>query len=128
MSPSLVLRGSYSYIHTDLATKPGVSSAIGLTQNILAGTPQHQIVLQAMASHHRIDVTPVYRYVSERQDTAIPAYHELDLPVNWKVNRALSLQVVGQNLLHAHHPEWARDPGPTVEIKRTAYVRLTWTK
>jgi hypothetical protein len=46
----------------------------------------------------------------------------------WTVNRGLSLQVVGQNLLHAHHAEWARDPGPTVEIKRAAYVRLTWTR
>jgi iron complex outermembrane recepter protein len=128
VSPSLVFRGSYSYIHTDLATKPGVSSAISLTQIILAGTPHHQVVLQAMASHRRVDVTPVYRYVSERQDTAIPAYHELDVPVNWKINRALSLQMVGQNLLHAHHAEWARDPGPTVEITRTAYARLTWTK
>jgi len=127
-SPSFGVRGSYSYLHTDLGVKPGLDPTIGLTQIILSGTPHHEVVVQGVASRDRFDITPTYRYVSEREDSSIPAYHELDVPVTWTMNHALSLQVVGQNLLHAHHAEWARDPGPTVEIKRTAYVRLTWTR
>jgi iron complex outermembrane receptor protein len=128
LMPGLTVRGSYSYLHTDLALKPGIPSGLGLNQIVLAGTPHHQVVVQAVASRRRFDVSPVYRYVSEREDTSIPAYHELDVPVTWALDRGLSLQVVGQNLLHHHHAEWARDPGPTVEIQRAAYVRLTWTK
>ena len=128
LSPALGVRGSYSYIRTSLTPGPSVDPGISLTQIILAGTPHHQVVVQALVSRDRLDVTPVYRYVSGRQDTAIPAYHELDVPVNWTLTRAWSLGVVGQNLLHAHHAEWARDPGPTVEIQRAAYVRLTWKK
>ena len=128
LSPSFGVRGSYSYLHTDLSAKPGLDSTLGLTQIILSGTPHHQVVVQGVASHDRLDITPTYRYVSEREDSSIAAYHELDVPVTWTLDRGLSLQVVGQNLLHAHHAEWARDPGPTVEIKRAAYVRLTWTR
>jgi iron complex outermembrane receptor protein len=127
-SPTFGLRGSYSYIATDLKLKPGAPDNIGLNQIVLSSTPNHQVVLQGIVSRGPVDITPVYRYVSERKDRAIPAYHELDLPVNWTINRAFTLQVVGQNLLHAHHAEWARDPGPTVEIERAAYVRLTWSR
>lgn len=47
--------------------------------------------------------------------------------VSWRLRPGVLLSLVGQNLLNAHHPEWARDSGPTVEIRRGAYVKLTWT-
>lgn len=128
LSPVLGVRGSYSYFTSDLALKPGLPSQVSLTQIILAGTPHHEVVLQAVASHSRFDISPVYRFVSTREDTGVPSYHELDVPVTWTLDHGLALQMVGQNLLHAHHAEWARDPGPTVEIQRAVYVRVTWTK
>ncbi|HTI37795.1 MAG TPA: TonB-dependent receptor [Vicinamibacterales bacterium] len=128
LSSSLSVRGSYSYFGTDLAVAPGTSANNSLTQIILAGTPHHQVVIQGIVSHTRLEITPAYRYVSERKDTSIPSYQELDIPVMWRITPALAVRLVGQNLLHAHHAEWARDPGPTVEIKRAAYVGVTWTK
>jgi hypothetical protein len=52
----------------------------------------------------------------------------VDLHIAVPIGRTLELAVAGQNLFDPHHPEWARDPGPTVEIRRSAYVRLTWRR
>jgi hypothetical protein len=42
------------------------------------------------------------------------------------VSDAVELSVVGQNLLHAHHPEYG-PPSPTrEEIERSVYVKADW--
>ena len=40
----------------------------------------------------------------------------------------LSWPLAGRNLLQPSHFEAAGDPGPLVGIKRSAYVKLTWSK
>jgi iron complex outermembrane recepter protein len=125
--PGVTVRGSYSLLWTDLRRKPGIPDN-QFTALILEGSPRHQVVVQGLASKGRLDISPAYRYVSERRATEIPGYHELDVPVSWTLTPSLTLALVGQNLLHAHHAEWARDPGPTVEIKRSVYVRLIWRR
>jgi iron complex outermembrane recepter protein len=120
------LRGSYSYLNVDLEARPENLRRQFLP--ILEGsTPTHHLSVQSLlALPNGIQVDPVYRYVSRRRALDIPAYHEADLRIGIPLTRGFELSVVGQNLLHARHPEWARDPGPTVEIRRSAYVRLTW--
>ena len=127
LARNVQVRGSYSYLSPALHRKPGIpdTSFSALTET---GSPHHQVVAQGIVSAGNVEVSPVYRYVSRRTATNIPAYHELDVPVSWRLSPRVMLMLVGQNLLNAHHPEWARDPGPTVEIKRSAYVRITWTR
>jgi hypothetical protein len=36
------------------------------------------------------------------------------------------LSFVGQILLRPHHPEFGGDPRGLVEIKRSAYAKITW--
>jgi iron complex outermembrane receptor protein len=126
VSGNLHLRGSYSFFSADLTRRPGIPSTTFTTQ-IDSGSPRHQAVAQALLTAGGFDISPSYRYVSSRRATEIPGYHELDLPVSWRANPRLTFSLVGQNLLNAHHPEWARDPGPTVEIRRSVYAGLTWT-
>jgi iron complex outermembrane receptor protein len=56
----------------------------------------------------------------------VPSYFELNARVAWHVNRRLELSVVGQNLLHPHHPEYGF-PSPTrEEIVRSVYGKAEW--
>ena len=56
----------------------------------------------------------------------VPAYFELDSRLGWHASERLELSLVGQNLLHAHHPEYGF-PDPTrVEIERSVYGKFVW--
>jgi iron complex outermembrane receptor protein len=57
---------------------------------------------------------------------SVPSYFELDTRLAWYASDRLELSLVGQNLLHNHHPEY-RFPDPTrVEIQRSAYGKFAW--
>jgi iron complex outermembrane receptor protein len=47
--------------------------------------------------------------------------------VAWRPAPALEAAVVGQNLLHDHHPEFG-PPGSRGEIQRGAYASITWRR
>jgi iron complex outermembrane receptor protein len=58
----------------------------------------------------------------------IPSYTRLDTGLTWKLGEAFSVSVVGQNLLKDHHLEFVGMNGSmqSGQIKRSAYVKLTW--
>lgn len=125
---ALRLRGTYSYLNVDL--EPTAANGLQATLPTLeGGTPRHQVTLQALTTvGPGLQIDPVYRYVGARDALGIPAYHAVDLRIGIPLSRGFALSVVGQNLLDPRHAEWARDPGPTVEIRRSAYVRLIWRR
>jgi iron complex outermembrane receptor protein len=127
-SDTFRLRGTYSYLNVDL--EPTSANGLRATLPMLeGGTPRHQITLQALATIVRgIQIDPVYRYVSARTALGVPAYHAADLRIGIPLLRGFELALGGQNLFDPRHPEWARDPGPTVEVERSAYVRVIWRR
>jgi iron complex outermembrane receptor protein len=127
VADALRVRGSYSYLDVSLTPRRATGPRVALP--IFAGAPRHHVTVQGLATlPRRIEVDPVYRYVSERAGQGIPAYHAFDLRVGIPLTRGFSLAIAGQNLFDGHHPEWLREPGPAVEIRRSAYVRLTWRR
>ena len=65
------------------------------------------------------------RYVGELPSPRVAAYTELDVHLGWHWGERLKLALVGQNLLHAHHVEFA--PSPFVEaVQRSVYGKVTW--
>jgi iron complex outermembrane receptor protein len=126
VSDNIRIRSSYSHLNIRLEAKP--DNTVQQTLPALAGgSPAHQVTLQSLLTFPgNIQVDPAYRYVSARAALSIPAYHTADVRVWLALTRGFEFSVVGQNLLDPHHPEWARDPGPTVEIRRSVYARLTW--
>jgi iron complex outermembrane recepter protein len=44
----------------------------------------------------------------------------------WHASDRLELSLVGQNLLHDHHPEYGFPDAARVEIQRSAYGKLAW--
>src|SRR5207245_957302 len=68
--------------------------------------PRHQFSLRNSFDLPRsVELDAWLRSVSELPNPRVPAYAELDMRVGWRPTRALEFAVVGQDLLHAHHPE-----------------------
>jgi hypothetical protein len=56
----------------------------------------------------------------------VPSYFELESRFAWHATDRLELSLVGQNLLHDHHPEYGF-PDPTrPQIERSGYGKFTW--
>jgi len=67
------------------------------------------------------------RYISKiiNPTVATPGYAELTLRLAWHATHRLEFSVVGQNLLHAHHPEFG-SPATRQEIERGVYGKVLW--
>jgi iron complex outermembrane receptor protein len=92
-----------------------------------SGSPHLQVVVDAQMDLGRgLQFDPIYRFVSAHTYGGGAAYDTADARIAWRPGSRLELSLVGQNLLQPHHPEWARDPGPTVDIRRSAYAQVAW--
>jgi len=68
-----------------------------------------------------------YRFVSALPSQSVPSYSTGDARLGWRFSRQFELSLVGRNLLQPFHPEFVGDPGPVVGIRRSAYVKVTWS-
>jgi iron complex outermembrane receptor protein len=55
----------------------------------------------------------------------VDRYTELNLRLGWRLGRNLELSVVGQNLLHRHHQEFAAGT-PREYVVRGGHLRFDW--
>ena len=56
----------------------------------------------------------------------VPPFAELDVRLGWQMTDQLELSVVGQNLLHDHHPEYGVPEPTRGEIERSVYAKIAW--
>ncbi len=122
------LRGSYSYLRMSIWKAPG-SGDVGTAPIIVGSSPGHQAWVQSsfdIAKTIQLDLT--WRYVSALPGEMVPAYSTADARFAWRFTRELELAIAGQNLLQPSHFEASGDPGPLVGIKRSGYLKLTWSK
>jgi iron complex outermembrane receptor protein len=120
------LRGSYSFLH--MVIKKGPNSMDVGTSPIVAGTsPQQQVLVQSSFDlPKRVTFDLAYRYVSALKGISVPAYSTGNARLGWAFGRHWELSVAGENLLQPNHIEFASDPGPNVNIKRSVYGNLVW--
>ena len=69
---------------------------------------------------HDLEFDVTYRYVDDVPAFNIPPYHELDARLGWQATSNVELSVVGENLLHPRHLEFASN---FVEEERTDVQR-----
>jgi iron complex outermembrane receptor protein len=123
------LRGSCSYLQMDIKKSVG-SLDIGTGPIVEGSSPKHEVSLQSGLDFAKVlsfDLT--YRYVSILPALTVPAYSTADARFDWQMKRKINLSIVGRNLFQPRHPEFGGvDPGPLIEIKRTAYGQVTWTR
>jgi len=68
-----------------------------------------------------------FRFVTHIANQAVPEYGELDLRLAWQPLATLEFSIVGQNLLHDHHPEFGTVAMPTrQEAERGVYGKVLW--
>jgi iron complex outermembrane receptor protein len=65
------------------------------------------------------------RYTGALSNPKVPAYHELDMQWMWKPTHNIDVALIGQNLLHASHPEFGGAAGRSL-YERSAQLKLTW--
>ena len=122
------LRGSYSYLQMELKRAPN-SLDVGTIPGIEGSSPQHQVSVQSgfdLSKSVNLDLD--YRYISALPGQLVPSYSTADARIAWQMNEHFQVSVAGRNLLQPHHPEFAGDPGPLVEIKRSVYGQITWKR
>ena len=78
------------------------------------------------------EVDTGFRWVDTRRinnsgvTALIPSYFEMNARIGWHFSRSLELSLQGENLLHAHHPEYSV-PGPAqVQIERSVFAKVAW--
>jgi iron complex outermembrane receptor protein len=103
----------------DLSSAPGTEGS----------NPRHQAQLRSHVDLRRnLSWDASVSYVDQLPAQAIPSYVRVDTQLSWRLGERLRFSLVGQNLLHDHHPE-SNDIFTIVnasQVKRGAYARITW--
>jgi iron complex outermembrane receptor protein len=125
------LHGGYDLLKEDLHVKPGkfdINNALNETAD-----PQQQFSLRSsMDLPENIDFDTTLRWVDTLHNNngatvgTVPSYFELDARLAWRPVKKLELSVVGQNLLHDHHPEFGFPSATREEIARSVYGKVSW--
>jgi iron complex outermembrane receptor protein len=122
------LRASYSYLQMDIK-KSQNSLDVGSAPGINGSSPKHEVMVQSgfdISKSFTLDLD--YRYISALSSQMVSAYSTAGANFGWRFAEHFRLSVVGQNLLQPHHAEFNGEPGPIVQIKRSAYGQITWEK
>jgi iron complex outermembrane receptor protein len=122
------LKGSYSFMHLTARNQPTSDDASTVRQ-LEGDSPQHNVTIQSswdISKSFQADID--FRYVSSLPDLHVAAYSTADARLGWRIGKGFDLSLVGQNLFQPRHAEYGGDPGPLVEIRRGAYVKLTWSQ
>jgi iron complex outermembrane receptor protein len=122
------LRAGYTELRVHLHHKPGSTDVNPGTSE--ANDPHHLLSLRSSLDVGNWQFDATYRQVSRIDNQNVPGYGELDLRLAWQRSQPLEISVVGQNLLHAHHPEFGVDTGnpsnTRQEIERGVYGKVLW--
>lgn len=118
------VRGGLTWLETDLRPEPGSGDTSGGASE--ANDPDLHGFLRADLDLPRsFELGLWLRYVDALARSAVPGYTELDLRLGWRPRETLELSLVGQNLLHDHHPEFGALPSRE-EVERGVYGEVTW--
>jgi iron complex outermembrane recepter protein len=124
VQPFGVWRTHLSYTLLDSSTErtPGSRDRGGASE---ANDPRHQFSLRSSVDlPAKVQLDAMLRSLSALPNPIVPAFTELSLRVGWLPTSRVEVWVVGQDLLHDHHPEFG-SPLPTrVEFERSLRAGL----
>lgn len=125
------LKAEYSFLAFALRVKPGAVDTLDVVAAYEGSSPRHNVSLQSRLDlPGGMELDQTYRYVSALPHQAIDGYHALDLRASRRLGAGLEISLVGRDLLRPRHAELehSRDPRVVVQIRRSAYVQLTWRR
>jgi len=125
------VRGGYDILKEDIRAKPGQSD-FNDARNETADPEQWLSLRSTLDLPHATEFDTTLRWVDTRTLNngptigSVPSYWELDMRFGWHPTDTTEVSIVGQNLLHDHHPEYGF-PSPTrPEIGRSLYGKIVW--
>ena len=125
------LHAGYTLLREHLRVKPGQFD-LAAARNETAD-PEHQVSIRSAISLPRhVELAAGLRWVDTLQTNngptpgSVPAYFELESRLAWHASERLELSLVGQNLLHNHHPEFGFPDASRPEIERSVYGKFSW--
>jgi iron complex outermembrane receptor protein len=119
------LHAAYAYFDKNLSLDPTSYDPTDGKQE--GNDPRSRAVLRSLMDLPRgFELDGTLRYVARLPSPVVPAYTELDLRLGWQASDRLELSLVGQNLLHARHPEFGAPSPRRQEVERGAYGKVTW--
>lgn len=125
------LRGGYNLLKEHFRIKPGKMD-VNAAHNETADPQQQFSLRSSMDLPENLELDAGLRWVDRLPINKgpnvemVPSYFELDVRLAWQATKNIEISLVGQNLLHDHHPEYGF-PGPNrEEITRSVYGKVTW--
>ncbi|SPE52266.1 TonB-dependent receptor plug [Verrucomicrobia bacterium] len=124
------LHGGYDLLKEDFIIGPGGDLNQGRNE---AADPQNQFFFRSSMDlpwHTKFDAA--LRWIDTVHNNsgpapgAVPSYAELDVRLAWQVTKNLELSLVGQNLLHDHHPEAGFPNASQEAIQRSVYGKMSF--
>jgi iron complex outermembrane receptor protein len=115
---------SYTYLDTSVDAEPGSRDVSGGVNE--ANDPNHLFSLRTSVDLWRnIEVDAVVRHVGALPNPRVPAFTEFNARLGWRATSRVSLALVGQDLAHAHHPEFGPDTPGRLEFERSVRATVT---
>lgn len=125
------LHAGYTLLREHLAVKAGQFD-LSNGRNETAD-PKHQVSLRSsLTLPRRLELGAGLRWVDTLVTnngpvaSTVPSYFELESRLAWHAGDRLELSLVGQNLLHNHHPEYGFVDPSRQEIQRSVYGKFAW--
>ena len=119
------LHAYYTYLHETVTFDPGSRD---LTKGVNEYNDPSSIfkLRSSVDLPGGIELDAFVRRVGRLPHPVVPAYAELDARVGWRPRPGLDVSLIGQNLLHAHHPEFQLASPVREEFQRGFSVRVQW--
>ena len=125
------LHAGYDLLKEDIYIRPGtVDVNDGLNET---ADPQQQVMLRSsMDLPYRIELDVSGRWIDTVHDNSgstpgtVPSYGEMDVRLGWHATPRVEFSIVGQNLLHDHHPEAGFPSSAREEIARTVFGKVSY--
>ena len=119
------LKGGYTFLKKHLWLKADSKDANDATAE--SDDPQHQLVIQSnIKLPARFELGTVIRYVDKLPEPYVPSYFGLDMRIGWMLSKTIELNLVAQNLLDKHHPEFIPPSPSPREIERSIYGKISF--
>jgi iron complex outermembrane receptor protein len=121
------LSGSYSFLRMQLHRY--AESRDTTSESAEGNNPQHQFQIHSYLKLPRnFELDASLYHVSRLASLQIPSYARLDLRLGWRLGEGIELSGGGQNLLNSQRREFGLSEMSvlTSQVKRSAYIKLSW--
>ena len=125
------IRAGMDVLKERLHVRPGKAD-INHALNETADPEQQLSIHSSFDLPHRVEIDVGPRWVGKIYNNnggvlgTVPSYTDMDLRLGWSPVPRVGLSVVGQNVLHDHHPEFGVPDSTREDIRRAVYGKVTW--